>query len=135
MSIQFDVATRNAELDAIDDAFNGGTPPAILEIRTGAPPANCAAADSGTLLATLTFSNPAHGAAASGTLTAAVITADASGDASGTPGHFRVKQGGTGTVKCQGTAAVGSGDLNFNQAISLGGNVSVSSWVFTAGNS
>lgn len=134
MAIQFSVATRTAQADAIDDQFNGGTPPATIEIRTGAPPANCAAADSGTLLATLTGPNPFHGAASAGAITAGTIVSDSAGDATGSPGHWRVKQGGGSTVVAQGTAAIGSGDLNFNAGVTLGGTVSITSWVLTIAN-
>jgi hypothetical protein len=48
MTVQLSVAARNARLDAIETAVGVS---AILEIRSGAQPANCAAADSGTLLA------------------------------------------------------------------------------------
>jgi hypothetical protein len=134
MTLRLSTAVRNARLDAIDDQYNGGTPPAIIEIRTGAPPTNLTDPDSGTLLATLTFGNPAFAAAASGVLQENAITADPSADASGTPGHFREKQGGTGTVLAQGTCAVGGGDLNFNAAVSLGGTVSITDHAITDGN-
>ena len=49
MAIQLSVAVRNARLDAIESAISTGP---TLEIRTGAQPANCAAADSGSVLAT-----------------------------------------------------------------------------------
>jgi len=48
MAVQLSVTARNARLDAIETAV--GTSP-ILRIRTGAAPANCAAADAGTVLA------------------------------------------------------------------------------------
>jgi hypothetical protein len=44
MAIQLAVSTRNARLDAIES--DAGVS-AILKIRTGAAPADCAAADSG----------------------------------------------------------------------------------------
>ena len=47
MALQYSTAVRNAQLDAVESAI--GTAPK-LQLRTGAPPANCAAADSGTLL-------------------------------------------------------------------------------------
>lgn len=50
MPFQFSTAARNASLDAIETLI-GASP--ILRIRTGAPPANCAAARSGTVLATM----------------------------------------------------------------------------------
>ena len=47
-TFQYSVPVRNAKLDAIETAI--GTVP-IIEFRTGAMPANCAAAATGTLLA------------------------------------------------------------------------------------
>lgn len=52
MTIQLSTDVRNARLDVIESTI-GASP--TLEIRDGAPPANCAAADSGTVLATLTL--------------------------------------------------------------------------------
>ena len=50
MTLQYSVAVRNARLDVVEST-TGASP--VLEIRTGAPPVNCAAADSGTVLATV----------------------------------------------------------------------------------
>ena len=52
MAIQYSVAVNNAKLDAIETTIGIS---AILKIRTGAAPANCAAADAGTVLATLSL--------------------------------------------------------------------------------
>ena len=59
-------AAVDAMCDALVDLCEGGTPPAIMRILTGAQPADPDTAQTGTLLATLTFSNPAFGAAAVG---------------------------------------------------------------------
>lgn len=45
--IQYSVRVRDAQNDAMESAI-GASP--SLELRTGAQPANCAAADTGTLL-------------------------------------------------------------------------------------
>lgn len=138
MSLQLEVTSLNNMLDEITARIDGGATAATIEVRTGSPPANCAAADSGTLLATLTMSDPSHeaaGATTDGEANADTITPDSSADATGTPGHFRIKQGTSGTVIAQGTAAVGSGDMNFDASIELGGEVSISSLKFVAGNS
>lgn len=50
MALQFSTALRNARADRIE-SYVGSS--AIMKIRTGSVPANCAAADSGTVLATL----------------------------------------------------------------------------------
>lgn len=52
MAVQLSTSVRNAMLDAIESTV--GTAP-ILKIRSGAQPANCAAADSGTVGATMTL--------------------------------------------------------------------------------
>ena len=52
MSIQFSTSVRNARLDAIETTISTS---AIMKIRTGAAPADCGTADSGTVLATLSL--------------------------------------------------------------------------------
>lgn len=133
MAIQLSTNVRNDRLDKIDDRCNAGAGAATIAVRTGSPPANCAAADSGTLLALLTASDPMFGAASSGSMTASAITSDTNADASGTPGHFRIKDS-DGNCVIQGTAGVGSGDMNFDSAVTSGGTVSISSFVLTDGN-
>lgn len=90
MAYQFSTGARNAALDAIETA--AGTAP-TLEIRTGAPPADCGAADSGTVLATMTLPSDWMAAAASGAKAKSGTWQDLSADATGKPSHFRVKQG------------------------------------------
>src|SRR5687767_5310722 len=86
-------ATRNATADAAVDLIDVGGA-GTIQIRTGAQPTNVADAAQGTLLATLTFSATAFGAAATGVATAAAITSDTSADNSGTVGHARILTGG-----------------------------------------
>lgn len=131
MALQFSTDTRNDWLDKIDDRANAGAGPATIEIRTGSPPANCAASDTGTLLGTLTCSDPMFGAAGSGSITASAIADDATADATGTPGHFRLKDS-NGTCVMQGTSGVGSGDLPFDSSIAAGGTISISAFVVVA---
>jgi hypothetical protein len=112
-------AAAIAGLDALLDLIDvGGT--GTIEIRTGAPPATCETADSGTLLGTLTFAATAFAGAVDGTDKAvasrtASITGDSSADTGGTAAHFRSKSGG-GTVVIQGdiTATSGGGDLELD---------------------
>lgn len=63
MALQYSVAVRDAQLDAVETAAGAS---AILKIRTGAPPATCATADSGTVLATFNLPADWMAAAASG---------------------------------------------------------------------
>lgn len=102
MAIKFAVTTRNARADAVETDL-GASP--VLEIRTGAPPADCAAADSGTLLASLALPADAFAAASAGAKAKQGTWEDASANASGQAGHFRVKTSG-GVCKMQGTAGL-----------------------------
>lgn len=52
MALQLSVAVRNARADVVESTIGAS---AILRIRTGPAPADCAAADAGTVLATLTL--------------------------------------------------------------------------------
>jgi hypothetical protein len=54
MALQFSTAVRNGRADAIETTI--GTS-AILKIRSGAPPATCATADSGTVIATINLAS------------------------------------------------------------------------------
>lgn len=113
---------RSAACDAVVDLIDGGSGAGTIEIRTGPAPTNTTDADSGTLLATLTFSDPAFGAASSGVATASAITSDTSVDASGTAAHFRIKDS-TGTVIAQGTVGTSGADINFNTVTFVAGGV------------
>lgn len=129
-------AVRNARMDAITTAL--GTT-AYLEVFTGSPPgktSNVFNADSGTKLASLAMSNPAAGATVNGLLTFNAITS-ATALASGTPGYYRKKtaqNGAASTVIEEGTAGVGSGELNFNSTVASGGTASITSDTLTEGN-
>lgn len=130
MSVQLAVSTRNARLDAIETDL-GSDPD--LEIRTGAPPADCATADSGSLLASLQLPADAFAAASSGSK-AKSGTWQGTASGSGTAGHFRIKTSG-GVTKIQGTVGQGSGDLSLdNTNIANGQTVTVSSFSLTDAN-
>jgi hypothetical protein len=131
MALEISATVRDAMLNAIETTI--GTSP-TLEIRTGAPPADLATADSGTLLADLALPSDWMAAASAGAKAKSGTWQDTSADASGTPGHFRLKTSG-GTASIQGTSAVGSGDLSFDATISLGGTVTITTFTITAGNS
>lgn len=87
MPIQLSTPVRNARQEAIKTAI-GASP--ILRIRTGAQPANCAAARSGTVLATLNLPSSWMAAASAGSIALAGTWQDTSADASGDPGHFEI---------------------------------------------
>jgi hypothetical protein len=113
MAVQLSVAVRNARLDAIETTI--GTTP-IMRIRTGAPPATCATADSGTVLATLTLPSDWMGAASAGSKALSGSWTDSSADAAGTAAHFRIYDSGGTVCHLQGTvtATSGGGDMEVN---------------------
>jgi hypothetical protein len=132
MAFQFSVAARNAALDAIETTIS--TAP-TLELRTGAAPADCATAASGTLLASMTLPSDWMNAASSGTKTLLGTWQDASADAAGTAGHFRIKQGATCHV--QGTVTstlIGTGDMLIdNPVLAAGQQFTITGFTLTAG--
>jgi len=130
MALQYSTTVRNATLDAVETAI--GTAP-TLEIRTGAPPANCAAAASGTVLATIVLPSDWMAAAATGTKDKSGTWQDTSADAAGTAGHFRINQGATchmqGTVGTSGTDMIVD-NANFN----TGQSFTINTFTLQAGN-
>lgn len=134
MTLQYSVAIRNARLDVVESTI--GTS-AVMKIRTGAQPATCATADSGTVLATLSLPSDWLGAASSGTKAIAGSWADSAADATGTAAHFRIYASDGTTCGMQGsvTATGGGGDLTVDSVSFVSGQpFSVSSFTLTAGN-
>lgn len=134
MAFQFSVAVRNARLDAIETAIGAS---AVLKIRTGAPPANCAAADAGTVLATLALPADWMAGASAGEKALTGTWQDASADAAGTAAHFRLYASDGTTCHAQGTvtATGGGGDMTVdNTNFAAGQSFSVSSFTLTEGN-
>lgn len=135
MTVQMSVAVRNAELDAIETTI--GTS-AVCKIRTGAQPANCAAADSGTVLATMALPSNWMADAASGAKGILGTWQDLLADNAGTAGHWRIYASDGTTCGMQGSATsalVGTGDMLLDNAV-LAANqqVNVVSFTLTAGN-
>lgn len=123
--MKISTAARNAACDAIVDLVDAGTPPGYLQIRTGSAPANPAAANTGTLLVTITLANPAFGSAATGVATLAGVS-PATAVADGTAEHFRLFNNAD-TCILQGTCGT-SGELVIDDAAIVdGGTVTVSS--------
>jgi hypothetical protein len=133
MAVQYSVAVRNAMLDAIETVTGAS---AKLQLRTGAQPANCAAAASGTLLAELDLPSDWMAAASGGTKALAGSWADV-GAAAGTAAHYRIVDNAGTTCHEQGTvtATGGGGDITLdNTSIAVAQAVSITSKTITAGN-
>lgn len=134
MAIQLSTASRTAMAAAIETTV--GTAP-VLRIRTGAPPANCAASRSGTVLAAMTLPSD-WCTQVSGALSLSGTWDDSSADATGDAGHFELMDSTLTTCHAQGTvtASGGGGDMELSQAtvgIVSGQRVYVSACTITVG--
>lgn len=134
MALQYSAAVRNAKLDAVETAV--GTS-AVLKFRTGAAPADCATADSGTVVASLTLPSDWMAAASGGTKAKSGTWNDTSADNSGTIAHWRLYASDGTTCHAQGTATItgGGGDITLDAvAVTADQTVTVTSFTLTAGN-
>lgn len=134
--MQLSVAVRNAKLDAMESTI--GTS-AVLKIFTGAAPANCAAADSGTLLCNMSLPSDWMAAADAGAKALAGSWTDASADNTGDAAHFRIYASDGTTCHMQGTvtAVGGGGDMTLNSAsahVEAGQTVTIATFTLTEGN-
>lgn len=134
MTVQNSILARNARLDAFEVAV-GASP--IMELRSGAQAADCAAVPSGNLLAIGTLPADWLTAAAAG-VKSKNGTWTITGVGAGTIGHYRIYEAGSPSV-CheQGsvTATGGGGDMTVdNTSIAVAQVVTVTGYTRTAGN-
>lgn len=126
MAVTHPVAFRNTVADLVDSTLSTTAKLVFRLAGTAASP--------GTAVATLSFGNPAFGAASSGTITANSITSDtnATGNASAVATATLETGGGTVVVHCA-VAASGS-DINMTGGLTVGAGdtVSCSSLTYTA---
>lgn len=133
MTVQKSVAVRNARGNA--DETTIGTA-ARLSLRTGAPPANCAAADSGTEIIRYTLASDWAAAFASGAASPWLNNLPLTGASTGTGtlGHYRIYASDGTTCHHQGTitATGGGGDLTVdNTSVVSPQVVNVTAWGVT----
>ena len=119
MTLQLSTTVRNAHLDVIESTIGAS---AVLKIRSGAAPANCGTADSGTVLASCTLPSDWMAAASGGSKAKSGTWEDTSADATGTAAHFRLYASDGTTCHAQGTVTATGG----------GGDMTVDSVSFTA---
>lgn len=134
MALQESVAVRNAKLNAVEVTIGVD---AVFRIFTGAPPANCAAANTGTELAAMTLPTDWMAAASNGSKAYTAPWADASANADGTAGHFRLYAADGTTCGLQGTitASGGGGDMIIqNTSVVTGQAVTVTAFTLTEAN-
>lgn len=140
MATEISIALRNQILDGHLNAaagidFDSG----VLELRSGAAPGADAAA-AGTLIASITLPADSVDPAANGEAPKLGTWEDPSADATGTLAHWRLRQSGdaggaTGATdeRYEGdiTGTGGGGSLEVdNVSVSLGQQISITSWLF-----
>lgn len=135
MSVQWSTTVRNALLDQWETTI--GTS-AVVKIRTGAQPANCAAADSGTALVTFSLASDWASAASAGAKSLSSLPVSTTAGASGTAQHYRIYDSTATTCHEQGsiTATGGGGDMTIdNTSINSGQTVQITAFTKTAPHS
>lgn len=130
MTMQLSTTARNGMLDAFETAV--GTT-AVVRIFSGAQPANCAAANSGTELWNKTLASDWMAAASAGAkaFSSTPLTANAIAGAPTNAGHYRLYASDGTTCHSQGSITVtgGGGDMTLdNVSIASGQSVSITSW-------
>lgn len=120
MTVQISAARANAELDAGETAMGAAVQVAIF---SGSPPANVAAANSGTELWRETLASDWAAAASGGSKGWNNLPVSGTVDATGTPGHYRIYASDGTTCHEQGTVTITGG----------GGDMTVDSTSWTAG--
>lgn len=132
MSLQLAVSVRNARADSVQTSI-GAAP--TLRLRTGAPPADCGTADSGTVVVAIVLPSTWLTAASAGAV-AKSGTWSGAATAAGTVGHFRIYDSG-GTCRKQGTVTLtgGGGDMTANAvAVLLTQTITITSYGWTEPN-
>lgn len=131
MTLQYSTTLRNNQLDQVEVTAGAS---AKLQLRSGAQPANCAAAASGTLLAEITLPADWMNAAASGSKTK-LGTWTTTGLAAGTIAHFRIVDNAGTTCHMQGSVGTTGTDMTVdNTSIAVGQTVTVNTFTLNAGN-
>lgn len=134
MALQLSVAARNARLDAIETVIGAS---AVMRLRTGAQPADCATADSGTLIAELALPADWMANAAAGAKAKSGTWEDPAANAAGTVAHFRIYDNAGTTCHLQGSVTItgGGGDLELdNNVVALGQKITITGFTLTDAN-
>ena len=130
MAFRLGTTMRNAAANGIVDTIDQGSGAGTVKIYTSTQPGSVGGTY-GTLLGTLTFSDPAFGNASTGVATASSITSDTNADASGTAGTGALLDSDA-NVLADCTCGQGSGDINFdNNVIVAGGTIAISAMTVT----
>ncbi len=126
MAVTHPTAMRNTFADLVDTEL--GTTGKLVFRLTGT------ANSPGTAAATLSFGNPAFGAASSGTITANSIASDTNATGNASPVATATLETGAGVVKVHCAVAASGSDINLSGGLTIGAGdtVSCSSLTYTA---
>lgn len=130
IDIQYSVAVRNARADAVESTIGTG---AVLQLRTGPKPANCAAAATGTLLVECVAPSDWMAPAVNGVKSKSGTWAGVA-TGQGDIGHYRILNAGKTTCHEQGpvTLAGGGGAATVsNLTVAIGQTVTVDTFTRT----
>lgn len=133
MTLQLSTAVRNARLNAVETQL--GTAP-LLRILSGAEPATCAAAQTGTVLCEIALPSDWMADATSGSKAKSGVWSG-TGAAAGTAGYFRLLDSGATTCHLQGSITItgSGGDMTFdNPSLTVGQAVSVNAFTLADAN-
>jgi hypothetical protein len=138
MTIQLSIAVRNGCLDSMESTIGVS---AVIRLYSGVQPANCAASETGTLLAEFDLASDWAAAAANGSKTLnnlPLTTMGLAGAGTGTAvGHYRIYESTKTTCHEQGSITIngGGGDMIVdNISIATGQTVNITGKTQTAGN-
>lgn len=132
MTIQLSTTVRSARLDVIESTIS--TSP-IMRILSGSVPANCAAAETGTILAELTLPSDWMAAASSGSKAKSGTWQDGAANNSGTATYFRIYDSGATTCHVQGTVGTSATDMIVDSVtFTVGQAFTVTAFTLTDGN-
>lgn len=132
--MKYSVTLRNNQLNQIESTAGAS---ALLRMYSGAAPAACADAATGTLLAEMALPVDWMAAASNGSVAKSGTWEDPAANADGTLGYFRVLETTGTTTHIQGsiTLSGGGGDMIVdNTSVMIGQVISVSTFAVTAGN-
>lgn len=109
MAIQYSLGHRTAAMATLNTDIGIN---AVIKVFTGAAPANCGTADTGTLLVTFAGNAGGFGSAVSQVLTASAVAA-ATAAGTGTAGYFRIYPAAATTTNAvvQGTCGLSASDM------------------------
>lgn len=130
--MQYSLAVNNARLDTVETVIGAS---AKLRLYTGAMPANCAAARTGTLLVEIALPADYMSAASAGSKSKlGVWSGTAIAGTGTTPGYGCIMDSAGTTCHLQGTSGVGSGEIPADGTITAGQTVTVNSFTLNAAN-